>query len=138
MTPDGPGGLSPEGPGGLWPEGTGGLSPEGPGGLSPEGTVAMAKTVLRRPDLWWAALGALRRLAAPGWWRSPPYLPLPDRRLWAFRMVTAYGSPDVSPEPSDVTSYLEWCRSTDRSGRTGAVRRSTGSPSGRLNATHSG
>jgi hypothetical protein len=118
----------------------------GPDALSPQGTAAkvvpanaaMAKAVLRRPDLWWAALGALGRLAAPGWWRSPPHLPLPDRRLWAFRMVTAYGSPDASPEPSDVISYLEWCRSTDRRGRTGGRAGSTGSSPSRLDATHSG
>ena len=29
-----------------------------------------------------------------------PYLPLPDDRLWGFRMVTAYGSADAVPEPA--------------------------------------
>jgi len=75
---------------------------------------AMAWAVVTRPDLWWTALGALRRLAAPGWWATPPRLPLPDGRLWAFRMVTAYGRPDQVPDPADVLSYLEWCRSTAR------------------------
>lgn len=98
----------------------------------------MVGVVLRRPDLWWAATGAIRRLAAPGWWRSPPHLPLPDQRLWAFRMVTAYGSPDAAPDPSDLISYLEWCRSTAAPGRRGSRERPTGSPHGRLDATHSG
>jgi hypothetical protein len=75
----------------------------------------MARAVATRPDLWWTALGVLRRLAAPGWWSSRPYLPRPDGRLWAFRMVTAYGRPDQVPNRSDVIAYLEWCRSTARS-----------------------
>ena len=85
-------------------------------------TVAVA--VLRRPGLWLTALGAVGRLAAPGWWRRRPYLPVPDGRLWAFRMVTAYGRPDAGPDTADVVSYLEWCRST------GMVSRSPKSPGG--------
>lgn len=81
---------------------------------SSRAVVAMARAVATRPDLWWTALGALRRLAAPGWWSSPPHLPLPDGRLWAFRMVTAYGRPDQVPDRSDVIAYLEWCRATAR------------------------
>ena len=46
--------------------------------------VAVAPAVLRRPELWWTALGAVARLARPGWWRRRRYLPLPDRRLWAL------------------------------------------------------
>jgi hypothetical protein len=72
--------------------------------------VAVAVAVLRRPRLWPAALAALARLAAPGWWHRAPFLPVPDARLWSFRMVTAYGSPDAVPVPADVVSYLEWCR----------------------------
>jgi hypothetical protein len=67
---------------------------------------------LSRPDLWWTGIGAMRRLAPPGWWRSPPHLPAPDPQLWRFRMVTAYGDPDADPRAADVISYLEWCRST--------------------------
>jgi hypothetical protein len=68
--------------------------------------------VLARPDLWWTALGELRRMAPRLWWRSAPHLPLPDRRLWAFRMVTAFGRPDAAPDKADVISFLEWCRAT--------------------------
>jgi hypothetical protein len=89
--------------------------------------VGMALAVLRRPDLWWAALGALVRLARPGWWRSGSRLPLPDARLWAFRMVTAYGDPNATPEAADLISYLEWCRSTGTPGR--VVRGPTRAPS---------
>jgi hypothetical protein len=68
----------------------------------------------RRPGLWPTAVAALLRLAVPGWWRRRPYLPLPDDRWWAFRMVTSYGRPDAEPQAGDVISYLEWCRSTMR------------------------
>lgn len=74
--------------------------------------------VLARPRLWRSALGALRRLAVPGWWCRAPYLPLPDARWWEFRMVTAYGRTDAQPAAEDVVSYLEWCRTTGGSTRT--------------------
>ncbi|HWE71087.1 MAG TPA: hypothetical protein VG205_12015 [Acidimicrobiales bacterium] len=72
--------------------------------------VTVASAVVVRPRLWLTALGAVRRLAAPGWWRRRPFLPLPDGRLWGFRMVTAYGRADAAPDVGDVISYLEWCR----------------------------
>ncbi len=74
--------------------------------------VSLVSAVGRRPDLWWTALGELRRMAPKAWWRTAPHLPLPDRRLWEFRMVTAYGSPDAAPVRSDVIAFLEWCRTT--------------------------
>jgi hypothetical protein len=70
----------------------------------------LVSAVLLRPYLWWTALGTLRRMAPRLWWRSSPHLPLPDRRLWEFRMVTAYGRPDAVPSRADVISFLEWCR----------------------------
>jgi len=74
--------------------------------------VALVSAVLVRPDLWWTALGELKRMAPRLWWRTSPHLPLPDRRLWEFRMVTAYGRPDAVPDRADVVSFLEWCRAT--------------------------
>lgn len=67
--------------------------------------------VLRRPDLWATALRQLRVLAAPGWWRRPPFLPLPDAAYLRFRMVTAYGGEgDEPPTVDDLVTYLHWCR----------------------------
>ncbi len=65
--------------------------------------------VLRRPALWPIAIGQAFRLARPGWWRRPPFLPVPDRDYVRFRMQTAYGSAGT-PAPDDLVAYLNWCR----------------------------
>ena len=70
---------------------------------------AAALAVARHPSLWWAAIVQALRLARPGWWHRPPFLPLPDPDYLAFRLETQYGS-DHEPEPHDVVTYLHWCR----------------------------
>lgn len=67
--------------------------------------------LLVRPHLWGTALRQARRLARPGWWRRPPFLPMPDGDYLHFRMVTMYGGDGDGPMPStDLIEYLEWCR----------------------------
>jgi len=66
--------------------------------------------VAARPSLWATAIRQVVVLARSGWWRTAPYLPLPDRAYLRFRMQTMYGDPDRSPEPADVVTYLHWCR----------------------------
>ena len=65
--------------------------------------------VLRRPGLWPTAAAQALRLARPGWWKRPPFLPVPDRDYVRFRMQTAYGSAGA-PDPEDLVAYLNWCR----------------------------
>lgn len=65
--------------------------------------------VLRQPRLWPTAIGQARRLARPGWWRRPPFLPLPDPDYVRFRLQTAYGS-SGTPGAGDLVAYLIWCR----------------------------
>ncbi|HEY4375699.1 MAG TPA: hypothetical protein VGM93_01010 [Acidimicrobiales bacterium] len=65
--------------------------------------------VLWRPRLWPTAVGQARRLARPGWWRRPPFLPLPDPDYVRFRLQTAYGS-GGTPAGEDLVAYLKWCR----------------------------
>jgi hypothetical protein len=74
-----------------------------------------------RPGLWATALGQVFRLSTPGWWRRPPFAPLPDRTYVRFRVATQYGGGEVppsrdavgigAPAPRDVVEYLQWCRS---------------------------
>ena len=73
--------------------------------------------VARRPALWGTALIGLFALAPRGWWRRRPYLPVPDGDYLRFRMETMYGRADAEPEPGDVVTYLEWCRSMRRLAR---------------------
>ena len=79
----------------------------------------VARAVLPHPGLWWAALGALHRLARRGWWRRAPFVPLPGEAYWRFRLVTAYGGEGEAEvlTRSDVVAYLRWCqRSRPRRG----------------------
>lgn len=69
----------------------------------------------RRPGLWPTAVRQTGVLAAPGWWRRAPFLPLPSAGYLRFRLQTAYGGAGPWPiEPDDVVSYLRWCRDTRR------------------------
>lgn len=68
-----------------------------------------AVAVLAHPSLWPVAVRQVRLLAVPGWWRRPPFLPVPDSGYLQFRLVTMYGS-DAVPDPADVVPYLRWCR----------------------------
>ena len=70
-----------------------------------------ALAVARRPSLWATAVRQVLVLAAPGWWRRRPWLPLPDAAYMRFRMVTQYGDQEHAPVPQDVVDYLRWCRS---------------------------
>ncbi len=69
-----------------------------------------ARAVAAHPSLWLTAIRQVFVLAAPGWWRRPPFLPLPDPAYLEFRLVTAYGDPQRAPEPQDIVTYLHWCR----------------------------
>jgi len=72
---------------------------------------SVVTTALVRPWLWPVALTQALRLAQPGWWRRWPPVPLPDERLWRFRMETAYGGAGgTTPASSDVISFLRWSR----------------------------
>lgn len=67
-----------------------------------------------RPWLWGTAVRQVLRLAPTGWWRTAPHLPLPDPAYLRFRLVTAYGGDGGEPTPSDLVTYLHWCRAWPR------------------------
>ena len=69
---------------------------------------AAVVAVLRRPSLWATALSTAVSMAPRGWWKSPPFLPIPDRDLVNWRMTTAYGDPDTALDEHDLVAYLEW------------------------------
>ncbi len=71
---------------------------------------AGAEALAGHPSLWPSAATLLAGLVPSGWWRRPPFLPLPDRRWLAFRMETAYGDPAAVPPGGDLVAYLVWQR----------------------------
>lgn len=56
----------------------------------------------------------MRTMALRGWWRRPPFLPVPAGRYLRFRLVTQYGDATHLPEAADVLNYLAWCQLQDR------------------------
>ncbi|HET8622003.1 MAG TPA: hypothetical protein VFM14_00420 [Gemmatimonadales bacterium] len=55
------------------------------------------------------AVWAFRRR---GWWRRPPFLPLPDRDYLRWRMDTAYADENAVPPADDVVRFARWRRET--------------------------
>lgn len=80
----------------------------------------VAAAVCARPGLWPTAVRQTGRLARRGWWRRPPFLPLPGADYLRFRMETQYGDELHRPQPADVIDYLTWCRQIERLGVTPA------------------
>lgn len=89
---------------------------DGAGGAVPLrwlGAAAAAVTV--HPSLWATAARQALALARPGWWRRPPFVPVPAAGYLRFRLETAYGGRgDRRPPPGDLLTYLRWCRSARR------------------------
>lgn len=74
---------------------------------------ATAAAIAARPRLWSTAARQVARLARTGWWRRPPFLPVPDPAWLAFRLETQYGEPAHPPVPADVVAWLRWSRATE-------------------------
>ena len=81
--------------------------------------MSVASAVAVRPVLWPTAAVQVVRLARRGWWRRPPFLPLPSREYLDMRLVTQYGGTPAEARaavrPDDVVDYLRWCRQWNRS-----------------------
>lgn len=89
--------------------------------------LGVAGALARHPTLWATAIVQVARLAAPGWWRRRPFVPLPGPAYLRFRLETQYGDdrgPEAVPEPADVIAYLRWCRRFPRPGGAGPQTRS--------------
>ena len=77
----------------------------------------VATAVARRPTLWPTAIRQMSRTAAPGWYRRPPFMPVPQGDYLRFRLVTQYGDPQHRPDPVDVVNYLAWCKQANANQR---------------------
>jgi hypothetical protein len=67
-----------------------------------------AGLALRHPRLIAPLLAAAWRFRARGWYRRPPFLPLPPPEYVAWRLQTAYGSENAVPPAADLLRYLDW------------------------------
>ena len=47
-----------------------------------------------------------------GWYRRPPFLPLPDPTYLRWRMYTAYADERAVPPADDVVRFARWRRET--------------------------
>ncbi len=61
-------------------------------------------SVLAPPTRWVGALRAGWAMRARTGWRR--WLPLPERRYWAWRLHTAWG--DTPPDPADIPPLIAW------------------------------
>jgi type II secretory pathway predicted ATPase ExeA len=68
----------------------------------------MAGLALRRPQVVRHLLGATWAFRARGWYRRPPFLPLPTRAYLLWRMETAYGDPEAVPSADEIERFLRW------------------------------
>jgi hypothetical protein len=66
--------------------------------------------LLRRPFLLGPLLLAAWRFRARGWWRRPPFLPVPPRAYLDWRQETAFGAAGGLPSPAQLGRYLRWTR----------------------------
>lgn len=69
---------------------------------------------LGRPRLLGGLLRAAWRFRARGWWRRPPFLPLPPREYMEWRMHTAYGDGGREPRVDELQRYVRWANRLHR------------------------
>ena len=83
--------------------------------------MGIARRALGRPRLLAGMLRAAWRFRARGWWKRPPFLPLPPREYMEWRMHTAYGDEGRTPTVAELERYVRWAnrlyRTRDEGGR---------------------
>ena len=73
-------------------------------------TLALTLRALLNPRLALDLLKLTWAFRARRWYRTPPFLPLPDRQYMRWRMYTAYGDEDAVPPTDDVVRFARWRR----------------------------
>lgn len=68
----------------------------------------MLGVAIKRPRLVPHLFGAAWAFRARGWYRSPPFLPLPSRNYLRWRMETAYGDREAVPTDNELERFLLW------------------------------
>jgi hypothetical protein len=71
-------------------------------------TARLIGRAARNPPLAAALLRVAWRFRRRGWYRRPPFLPLPSADYVRWRMYTAYGNDAAVPPADDVVRYARW------------------------------
>ncbi len=72
--------------------------------------LALAVRALINPRLGMDLLRLVWSFRARGWYRKPPFLPLPPQQYVRWRMFTAYGDEEAVPPVEDVVRFARWRR----------------------------
>jgi hypothetical protein len=70
--------------------------------------IRLTWAAVRRPSLIPAILGTAWAFRANGWFRRPPFLPIPPKDYVRWRLETAYGDPTVIPPTHEFERYIRW------------------------------
>jgi hypothetical protein len=68
----------------------------------------VAAHALLKPRLLLLLLGAAWHFRRRGWYRRPPFLPLPSSQYMNWRTHTAFGDEPVDLSVGNLESYLRW------------------------------
>ena len=71
-------------------------------------TLVLLGRSVANPKVGIALLKVAWRFRRRGWYRRPPFLPLPAADYLRWRMHTAYGRDDAVPPADEVVSYARW------------------------------
>jgi len=70
-------------------------------------TPGLARYLLRHPSGIAPVARAGWQLRRVGWWRRPPFLPLPAPSYWEFRLTTVAGA-SKKIDPREVVAAAKW------------------------------
>jgi len=72
--------------------------------------LALVPHALARPRVALDLLALAWAMRRRGWWKGPPFLPLPPVEYVRWRMYTAYGDEQAVPPLQDVLRFARWRR----------------------------
>lgn len=72
--------------------------------------IALIGRALANPRVATDLLSMAWSMRSRGWYRRPPFLPLPPPEYLKWRMYTAYGDENAVPPLHDVLSFARWRR----------------------------
>jgi hypothetical protein len=81
--------------------------------------LSLVGRVALRPRTVGSLIRAAWRFRSRGWWRRPPFLPVPPREYVEWRLHTAYGEEGRDPTADEIRRYVRWANRMYRGRRRG-------------------